>query len=67
MIPAWSSKDFSVDFVEILQQNSSLLRLMIQESIPEMMLSLRFLTSKFRAQTLNEVQPFDPVLCKVSF
>lgn len=66
MIPAWSSKDFSVDFVEILQQNSSLLRLMIQESIPEMMLSLRFLTSKFRAQTLNEVQPFDPVLCKIS-
>ncbi|XP_054758964.1 uncharacterized protein LOC129265010 [Lytechinus pictus] len=69
--PVWSSRDFSFDSVETcpnLQQNSSLLRLMIQEAIPqlEIMLSLRFLTSKFRAQTLNEVQPFDPVLCKIS-
>lgn len=67
-----SSKDFSFKFVEVCHhsqnQDSQLLGLMIQESIPEMMLSLRFLTSKFRAQTLNEVQPFDPsnMVCKIS-
>lgn len=66
MITVWTSKEFCVGFLGLgpgISARTSNLQLDLAficwGPLPEMMLSLRFLTSKFRAQSLNEVQPFD--------